>query len=262
MKTISDETLMAYADGEVPLADRRALRKALAQDPSLAQRLESFLFTREPLARAYQDIMRAPVPEYLLQIVAGPDRTPRVGSLLLNLARLARITAGFRVPVRSLATVSVLMIGVAVGWLLHPNAVIHQDLVIVEDGGLIASPSLRYALEKTASGDEALVAGHPLLSLKLKFSFLTHRDQVCRLYELVHGTNWRSAGLACRADGGVWRLEVQTAAVAYANAAGKYVPASDGAGAIDSTIGNIIKGIPLGKEEEARLIANAWQSKP
>ena len=38
--TFSEETLIAYADGELDAATRAALEAALASDPQLAQRIE------------------------------------------------------------------------------------------------------------------------------------------------------------------------------------------------------------------------------
>jgi anti-sigma factor RsiW len=69
MDEISDEMLMAFADGELQPDDLRAVRHALTNDPSLRERLECFLRTKCRLARPFDDVLRAAIPEKLLSII-------------------------------------------------------------------------------------------------------------------------------------------------------------------------------------------------
>ena len=68
MIPISDETLMAFADGELPPDERRAVREALSKDPLLIERLECFLLTNARLARPFRDVLNSAVPERLLRL--------------------------------------------------------------------------------------------------------------------------------------------------------------------------------------------------
>lgn len=49
-KLFSDETLMAYADGELDDVTTQGLRAALKNDPALVQRLNVFADTRAALS--------------------------------------------------------------------------------------------------------------------------------------------------------------------------------------------------------------------
>lgn len=69
MKPLSDEVLVAYADDELPPAERAAVERRLAHDAEARDRLAAFTSTGQWLARAYDDTLREPVPEALLATV-------------------------------------------------------------------------------------------------------------------------------------------------------------------------------------------------
>ncbi len=118
---IGDDLIMPYADGVLAPDQRPAVRDALARDPELMQRFESFLFTRGPLARAFDAVLAAPIPERLLEAVRGPaPQRTRPTASLLGSARLARLADMFRVPDFSPAVaIPAVLVGVAAGWLAH-----------------------------------------------------------------------------------------------------------------------------------------------
>ena len=63
--TLSDEMLMAYADGQLDAGDRARVKKLVAQDPALAARLEVFQATGHGLASVFDEHMNAPLPDSL-----------------------------------------------------------------------------------------------------------------------------------------------------------------------------------------------------
>ena len=73
MSQISDEMIMAYADGELGDDDRRAVETYLAGNPAAAARLRAFEVSGRSLARLYDDAMRQPVPDRLIQSVRTAD---------------------------------------------------------------------------------------------------------------------------------------------------------------------------------------------
>ena len=85
---IDDDLIMPYADGVLPPEQRPAVRDALASDPALMQKFESFLFTRGPIARAFDEVLAAPIPERLLAAVRepAPPRTRPAASCLRPVA--------------------------------------------------------------------------------------------------------------------------------------------------------------------------------
>jgi len=67
----SDETLMAYADGELDAATRAAVEAALATDAQLAQRVARHRALRGRLRAAFDPVLDEPLPERLLASVRG-----------------------------------------------------------------------------------------------------------------------------------------------------------------------------------------------
>jgi len=67
-----DETLMAYADGELDAALTAEISAAMETDPVLAQRVERHRALRTQVAGAYATVLEQPVPERLLAAANGP----------------------------------------------------------------------------------------------------------------------------------------------------------------------------------------------
>src|SRR5690349_7451416 len=80
--TFSEETLSAYADGEVDAATRAALEAALATDPQLAQRVAHHRALRARVRDAFTPVLEEPVPERLLATVRGAGPGQRTGNVV------------------------------------------------------------------------------------------------------------------------------------------------------------------------------------
>jgi anti-sigma factor RsiW len=66
---IDDETLMAYADGHLPLMEAKRIEAAMAQDAVLAARVARFRAVRRALRAAYDDVVKEPVPDHLRALI-------------------------------------------------------------------------------------------------------------------------------------------------------------------------------------------------
>jgi anti-sigma factor RsiW len=103
---VTDEMLMAFADGELAPAEEGRVRAALAADPDLAVRVAMFRETRRLAQTAFGAVVHEPVPEALVRAVvpaAGQARTARVG----------RAAAGLRLWRPALAASLALAAGLA-----------------------------------------------------------------------------------------------------------------------------------------------------
>lgn len=69
MNPISDEMLMAFADGELQPHERRVVREALKKNPLLIERLECFILSNTRIARAFRDVSAAAIPQKLLRLI-------------------------------------------------------------------------------------------------------------------------------------------------------------------------------------------------
>ena len=63
--TYSDDTLMAYADGELDPAERAAIELAMRIDPAIAAAVERHRALRADVAAAFAGILDEPVPARL-----------------------------------------------------------------------------------------------------------------------------------------------------------------------------------------------------
>jgi hypothetical protein len=253
---IGDDVIMAYADGALAPDQRPAVRDAVARQPALMQRFESFLFTRGPLARPFDAILAAPIPERLLRALRepAPARTRPTTSLL------ARLADGLRMPSFSPAVaIPAVLIGAAAGWLVHDA--LRSDFEPLENRGFVASAPLQKALEQTPGGTSAsIVEG---LNFKPTLTFASVQQTWCRQYELSHGAALWSGGLACRTTDGAWRVIALTEPEPRIATPGpdRIEPAGK-EDVLEGIRAQIKDGNVLGRIDEERLIKERWQTKP
>ena len=83
-----DETLMAYADGELDAVQRAEIATAADKDPALARRVEKHRALRAQVAGAFASVVDQPLPARLLSAANGDTvavseaRAPRSGKIL------------------------------------------------------------------------------------------------------------------------------------------------------------------------------------
>ena len=201
-----DETLMAYADGELDDALRTEISAAMARDPALARRVEEHRALRAEVAGAFAPVLNQPVPERLLASAhnAAPtaERAPR-GNVVQFPARTTRAPS---TPWRArewLAMAASLVLGMLLTWkLLIPG---DGTLVAVRDGTMVARGALAQALDHQLASQQT--GSEPVL---IGLTFATPEGHFCRSFAArVAGT----AGVACRSSG-EWLIPVIDAAPA------------------------------------------------
>lgn len=257
---IPDETLMAYADGELDPAERTAVEAYVNMDAAAAARLAAFSRSGRTLGRLYDQPMHEPVPTRLLMTVVESGRTPR--SLAGQFAGLFALPAWLPAPA---AFAGVLLTVCALGWsaaVLRGDAVGPQLQADAHLQGLFAGTGLREALETAPSGvPPTLAATTDAGSVTPVLSFVSKSGNYCRQYAITDGTGARFSGVSCRAANGDWRIEAYMPAPATPNTSGKTAPA---AGADVRVVEHLIDGMITGDafvgEQEAKLIANRWRN--
>ena len=186
---LSDERLVAYADGELPEAEALDLEEALLRDPSAMERLRALVESGEMARLAFAEIVEEPVPERLrTAIMEAPTITSpeEDASPADNVVRLPQRPASRRSTWQPVALAASLAVAVAAGiftWLPGGES----------DGGL--SPQLATALSQTPSYEPVELAEGDLTVLG---SFRSQDNRFCREYEQLSGNNGER-GLACRA---------------------------------------------------------------
>lgn len=226
-----DETLMAYADGELDAAARAEVDAAIAADPALRARVDAHRELRRLVSGAYAGAADEPVPE---RFAAMLRPAPVVD---LAAARARRAPRNWPAWSNWAAIAATLVVGVLAGRMIEPSAPI-----ATQDGALVAQGELARTLDTqlaSASGEVGL-------------SFRNRDGDYCRTFR-SDGV----AGLACReADGWSVRMAMSTGPAAV----GDYrMAASETPPEVLRAVEAMIAGPPLDTEAEAAARARGWR---
>lgn len=234
-----DETLMAFADGELDEATSARLEAALATDETLAERLAVFFESRLLVAGAMKPLIDEPVPEALLKSVRRMADDARsgetnAGNVVPLRPKQQRETRRWLMPLAaSIVAVITGVVGFTVGRNLNPS--------MPDSTAQIAA-----LLDREASG-QVIALGTSGETLHVIASFRDKNGSLCREYELKQASS-STVSIACRQD----QTWVTQLALSSAKAEG-YVPAS-AQETIDAYLASIEAGAPLSSEEERAIL--------
>lgn len=212
----SDETLMAYADGELDAETCRAVEQAMATDPDIAQQVARHRELQASLRNAFDDVLTEEIPDRLLitarttpaanesgpvsadaiDPLPAPDESPIVS---LDAARAARADK----PKRQWswpewgAMAASLLLGILIArspLLDGPGA-----SIVAQNGRIVAGGALAAALTGQSGG--ARIEGSPI---RIGLSFRAKSGNYCRTFTVDDQA--ALAGLACR-ESNAWRVK-------------------------------------------------------
>lgn len=266
MADLSDEVLMAYADGLLSPAERVSVEASIREHPHYQRKVEQFRATRGPVRQAFDaELDRGRLAALAARIRQAPASSPRRRADLGIVH--ARSLASFASWPTALAASLALFVGGGLGWLMHRPADREQtalaDLVTFGDGSLRAEGALAELLETAGSGSTQRVrdAHGRAWQLKAISSFRSMADGPCRQYELTDDVAARSAGYACRNTHAQWLIQAHARLDTPANAKDQFSPAGDGnGGPLDAAIRAHMKGDVLQASEERRWIQSHWSA--
>lgn len=278
MSLVTDERLMAFADGALPPDEARALEIMIAEDPALEARLRPFAMTGAPLAEVFDAIAAEPVPDRLLKTIAAtparrtetrreaePQRRPTAAHEPGFLARLFGAGSGGFSFANAAAALALVVAGGAAGWTLAGNGGATLggassgavgELATNSRGEIVAVGALASALETQPSSDTAGADG-----IVARSSFHTvSGDAICREYRMSKSDE-KFGGVACRSSDGTWRIATHTRLPSGPAKKQSYETASDSVTnpVIDAAIGALITGDILTPDKEDPLRARGWK---
>jgi hypothetical protein len=256
---ISDETLLAYVDGELDAAERARIDAAARTDAALARRIQAQRRLRERLAGAFASALEEAPPQHLVEAITAPR--PPAEVVDLGQARARRAAAARKAPAwpvwagwASAAAAVVLVAGVAIRFAPQAIAPPGEAMIGGPAGSLNAQGQLASALDgQLASASPA--AGQ---AVRIGVSFRSTDGRYCRTFQVASGDGF--AGLACRDPAG-WRIRmaVAGAAPAQAPAGGFRQAATEIPAPVTSAVDSLINGAPLDASEEAAARARGWR---
>jgi hypothetical protein len=255
--TISDETLMAYVDGELDAAGRARVEAAMQQDPDIGKRIARHRALREKLHGAFAAVLEEPVPDRLIQAARGQraeapaENLARQGVVDLSVVREAaqRKNSAVRQTWQPAAIAASLLLGLGLGFLAWhgPDSLIRPGA----GGGLVAGAGLADALSTQLSDDRS--ANHIAIA---GLSFRDKSGDYCRTFALTGPA--ASSGLACR-EGTHWGIKALAQATrAAANASNYRTAGSEDSPAIRAAVEESIVGEPLDHAGEVAARQAGW----
>ena len=185
--SFSDETLMAYVDGELDAATRAEIEAALASDAGLAQRIARQRQSRARLQAAFDPVLHEPLPPRLLE---SAQRFPGAGRAD-KVVPLRRAPAPrWSWPQWGAMAASLLLGALAAALLLAPTG----GPIITRHGEMLAGGTLARALTAQLASRQP-----PDAPVQIGVSFRARSGLYCRSFVLRDKT--ALAGLACRDQG-------------------------------------------------------------
>lgn len=237
--TWSDEQLSAFLDGELNDAETSAIRDALAEDETLADRLAELAEVDAVIRDTYNAINREPLPAAVISLLAE-DRSPQNGAKSGKVMPFPALKRRLGGTGRRAA--------IAASLALAAGLVIGQLTTRTPSGSW---QEIAGVLESTASGAETKIAGQ--LSVKPRLTFRNRNGDYCRLFEVSEESGQRES-LACR-ENGQWQL---AATVHLQPGDGSlYRPASGGS-PLDGLLDRTLADGPYDRRRESALIDNSW----
>jgi len=232
---LTDEVLMAFADGELDDPVAATVEQAMADNPAIARRVTEFLRSRRLVRSAFPEEMGADVPPELLAGVQA-----RIASLEQPMRAEAgpEVRAGFRLPVVRTRTfgmalaagIACLLIGAA-GYLVGRQ--IPSSAQLAGPIAQLSDPRIGRILSESRSGQERDL---PYGRIRVVSTFRLADRTLCREFRLQTASGGSNA-VACR--NGRWRITF-----AMEEATGAYVP-SGGDDLMESYLQNAGAGQPL-----------------
>ena len=302
MAAVPDETLMAYADGELDGTERASVEVILKQDAESRARLEIFMRTgRQVVGAQFDGLLREPVPRHLIDTIntaaAAPRRRiaatqPAAGLGERLAALLARVLPSW--PTAAAFTASI-AIAAGAGWSLksmtpqghepasqtpgHQASAPHvgiggnvaskvtvpAQLVAIKSNRIEAGGVLVRALEATPSympTEAASDGSEQPASVMLRLSYRNPANSFCRQYVVRLPTGEGFAGIGCRNADGSWQVQSHIAIGSIAKLSVQKT--SLASVATPPEIATVIErtGHTLSDLEEKAALAGHWQSQP
>jgi hypothetical protein len=230
----SQETLMAYADGELDGETRRSIEAAMATDPELAREVDRHRALRAEVGQAFAGVLDEAVPDRLLRAAKKTRAAPR---RQWSWPEWTSIAAS-------------LVIGVLAGRvMLQPDGA--SGLVAAGgDGRIVASGALAQALSQQLSSDDAS-------DIDIGLTFRDKSGEYCRTFGARSATA-PVVGFACR-DAETWRIDMLST-TPRAESGGDYRMASTQLPApVVQAIAERMRGEALDADEEAVARQHSWR---
>jgi hypothetical protein len=231
------EMLMAYADGELDAATRRAIEAEMAVDPQLAQEVERHRALRVEVGDAFAGVLDEPVPDRLLRAAKKTGAQTEQPRRQWSWPEWTSIAAS-------------LLIGVLGGRALLQQPDRGTGLIVAGvDGRVIAGGALAQALSEQLSSRDGS-------GVDIGLSFRAKSGEYCRTFG-ARASN-PVVGFACR-DAEVWRIDMLSSAPRAESGSDYRMASTQLPAPIVQAIAERMQGEALDADEEAVARQHRWR---
>lgn len=240
---LTDEILMAFADGELDEPVAAAVARVMAQDPAVARKIVEFQQSRRLTRSVFASNLVPDVPNELRAVISAQIEAYEMASAAGNRpqpAETKRIWPSGLSPMKMALAASLAAVAVASGYFIGRQS--------QPDPGRIAhleDPLVLKELSRLESGREVEL---PVGRLRVVSTYRLPNEALCREFRLQSASTTAGA-VACRTD--EWKV---TFALTEPAKGAEYVPSSGG-DLVDTYLGNLGAGNPLEGEAEAKALA-------
>ncbi|MDL2357988.1 MAG: hypothetical protein QFF03_22280 [Pseudomonadota bacterium] len=244
----TDETLMAYADGELDEPTRSAVERAIRADPVLAAKVRRHAALRHDVFQAFAHTLDEPVPPRLMP-VGHSAKVVQLDAVRAARKHVVEVPRRWSWPEWG-AIAATLVVGVLVGSMGLRSLQGETQLAssIGSHGVLTARGPLDAALTHQLASAPPASAG-----VRIGVSFVARDGQYCRSFAMA-----AASGLACR-SGGEWTIPVLAQGAAADAGAQTYRQAgSTMAPAVLEAIDARAQGASLDAKAEQAAAQRGW----
>jgi hypothetical protein len=264
---ISDETLMAFSDGELHGEAKEAVERAMRENPEIEKRIARHRALRERIKLAYSAELSEPVPERLLSAARRAANGTQSGNVVsLDEARAALMRQNARGDARTatqagagrvwwrpLGSIAAgVLLGMGLGYCLWQQG--GGPVARNAAGSLIATGQLKAAL-----GEQLVAQQGPSSRVHIGISFLAKSGEYCRSFALAGVSS--PTGIACH-RGGDWQIQALTQTSIGEAGGGYRTAATELPALLLKSIEAQIQGEPLDQAGEAAARQRDWQPAP
>lgn len=242
---LTDEILMAFADGELDEPIAAAVAGVMAQDPTVAKRIVDFQQSRHLTRSVFASNLVPDVPSELRAVVSAQIAAYEAASAAgkkLEPKEQNRVWPSRLSPVKMAMAASLAAVAVVSGYFIGRQSQPEANRL-----GYLEDPLVMRELGRLESGREVEL---PVGRLRVVSTYQLPNESLCREFRLQSASTAVGA-VACRTD--EWKV---TFAVAEPAKSAEYVPSSGGS-LMDAYLSNLGAGNPLEGEAEARALAKS-----
>ena len=257
---LSNETLVAFVDGELDAAGGAVVEAAASRDPGVRGRIEMLRATgRDVLGPLHDDILNAEIPQFLLDTVATApmvrtsQSAPRASATVTPLRLVQRRPANrWQLPLAYAASLLL-----AAGWLTTSIILPSGNSLVLEGNSVIAGGVLARALETAPSPTKSTSSFlQQAATVTPRLTFKDKEQRFCREYELTTPSGEAYAGVGCRIGDGRWLVQAHVPATARRDS---HTDIASAEAAVGKLVIETMQGDAFGPKEEAAALSSGWR---